>query len=437
MTLSATYSPDDNKLRLYASERLDADLYARVKEAGFSWAPKQGLFVAPAWTPGREDFLIELAGEIEDEDRTLVDRAEQRADRFGGYHANRVRDAEGAERGVRPILDAIPLGQPILVGHHSEKRARKDAERIESALRRAVTMWDRAEYWTDRAAGALAHAKHHERPDVRHRRVKGLEADRRKKAKELDEARAKLRLWEEVGTREQALAAANTTGYMSAKFPLDRYPRPEGASTYEGSMSVWSALKEGIVGAEEARRLALRCYGGAIEWASRWLGHYENRLAYERAMLAEVGGIKADAFDIQPGGQVQAGGTWLVVKRLNRQGGEVVSVSTMARDYRRVVGIEEVQGYRPPTEELANAVAKATKLAPLANYPQEGAVEMTKAEWDGTYTDSKGTRTAAATEANAAHRYRVVYRGARGPYPVFLTDAKRVDPPKAEGASQV
>ncbi|MGK3350090.1 hypothetical protein ACSLNV_25530, partial [Escherichia coli] len=34
------------------------------------------LFVAPAWTPGREDVLLSLAGEIEDEDSTLAERQE-------------------------------------------------------------------------------------------------------------------------------------------------------------------------------------------------------------------------------------------------------------------------------------------------------------------------------------------------------------------------
>jgi hypothetical protein len=31
------------------------------------------------WTPSREDFLIELCGEIGDEDQTLLDRAEERS----------------------------------------------------------------------------------------------------------------------------------------------------------------------------------------------------------------------------------------------------------------------------------------------------------------------------------------------------------------------
>ena len=34
---SATYSPEDNKLRLYPAHRLDKETYERVKAAGFSW----------------------------------------------------------------------------------------------------------------------------------------------------------------------------------------------------------------------------------------------------------------------------------------------------------------------------------------------------------------------------------------------------------------
>ena len=62
--LTATYSPDDNKLRLSSATRLDRDVYDRVKAAGFAWAPKQDQFIASMWTPARADLCIELAGEI-------------------------------------------------------------------------------------------------------------------------------------------------------------------------------------------------------------------------------------------------------------------------------------------------------------------------------------------------------------------------------------
>jgi hypothetical protein len=171
MTMYATYSPEDNKLRLYSTHRLDEETYRRVKAAGFIWAPKQQLFVAPMWTPDREDLLAELAGEIGDEDTSLVERAEERADRFDDYGAARAQDAEHAKRAVDAIAQHIPFGQPILVGHHSERHARRDAERIENGMRRAVKMWDTSQYWKARAA------KYKERPDVRARRIKGLESE--------------------------------------------------------------------------------------------------------------------------------------------------------------------------------------------------------------------------------------------------------------------
>ena len=110
-TYTATYSPDDNKIRLYAATRLSAEDYARLKAAGFRWAPKQDLFVAPMWTPGREDVLLELAGEIGDEDTSLVDRASERAERFEDYQGKRLHDAERAHAAVATLADGIPLGQ--------------------------------------------------------------------------------------------------------------------------------------------------------------------------------------------------------------------------------------------------------------------------------------------------------------------------------------
>src|SRR6202521_1514136 len=98
--MKATYSPEDNKLRLYPSSRLPKDLYDRVKGAGFIWAPKQELFVAPAWSPAREDLLIELCCDIGDEDTSLVDRAEERAERFEEYSDNREADAHQARTAV-------------------------------------------------------------------------------------------------------------------------------------------------------------------------------------------------------------------------------------------------------------------------------------------------------------------------------------------------
>lgn len=191
----ATYSPDDNKLRLYAVSRLDSETYKKVHDAGFRWAPKQALFVAPAWTPGREDVLLSLAGEIEDEDSTLAERQEARAERFTGYSGKRASESAQALDEVERLAAMIPPGQPILVGHHSERRARRDAQRIENGMKRAVMLFERAEYWEERARSALLHAKYKERPDVRWRRIKKIEADLRKAEKTIAQSQKYLTMW--------------------------------------------------------------------------------------------------------------------------------------------------------------------------------------------------------------------------------------------------
>ena len=318
MHMNATYSPEDNKLRLYSVSRLAPELYARVKEAGFRFAPRQELFVAPMWTPGREDLLLELCGEIDDEDTSLVGRAEERSERFTEYSEHRTADADRAQKAVSAIADNIPFGQPILVGHHSERRARRDAQRIEDGMRRAVKMWDTATYWTDRAAGAIRNAKYKERPDVRARRIKTIEADKRKPERTIAESTRNRKAWAAEGlTDGQAQQIANFD-HLSFSFPSDKYP----ASTYEGPRSLWSALDSKVIDADKAAQLAVSAHARIIAHCSRWVAHYENRIAYERAMLAEDGGTLADQNKPEKGGACRCWASpregWSYIQKVNR-----------------------------------------------------------------------------------------------------------------------
>jgi hypothetical protein len=45
-----------------------------------------------------------------------------------------------------------------------------------------------------------------------------------------------------------------------------------------------------------------------IARAQRWLDHYTNRIAYEKAMLGETGGLAAARFNLEVGGKVLIGG---------------------------------------------------------------------------------------------------------------------------------
>lgn len=446
MTYTATYSPDDNKLRLYSVARLDADTYARVRAAGFIYAPKQQLFVAPMWTPDREDLLLELCGEIDDEDTSLVDRAEERAERFEEYRDNRAQDAARAHEAVSAIADGIPLGQPILVGHHSERHARRDAEKIENGMRRAVKMWETSKYWQSRAAGAIRHAKYKERPDVRARRIKGIDADKRKRERTKADAQAYRDAFRAVDMPERwkpredgTIPTRQERGYFIAGRlaggPYLATVRTDGPNATTLRYSAYDVLAPDEKRYKSCPAMSVDDVIAELDrWivrvnasCDRWIQHYEFRLEYERAMLAEAGGLITDRteYPIVAGGRVLVRGEWLTVKKVNRKDGRIVSVSTNAR-YVRVKGIEEVKDYQPPTAEDLATVKAATKLPPMLNLDSAGARRMTQAEYTRMPSDYKGTQIAAATEERGAYRYRTCFKGG-GHFtvvPVFLTDAK-------------
>jgi predicted RNA methylase len=420
MLMTASYDPADDKIRLRASARLDAETYARVKAAGFGWAPKQGLFYA-VWRPDREDLMLELCGEIGDEDTSLVDRAEERAERFEEYSDKRGDEAERARANVERIAGGIPLGQHVLVGHHSEKHARRDAKRIEDGMRKSIKLWETSTYWTRRAQGAIDAAKYKELPSVRHRRIKGLESDKRKMLKDRERSMTFIKLWSKPDlTRDAALKICN----------------------YQHGVSVWSDIDQDKITPAQAAERCIKSHTRTAEHCERWLAHLENRLAYERAMLGESGGLAADRFDIKVGGRVflrgRRAGEWFVVKRLNKGAeGRVNSVTVFGIGW--TVGIESVADYRDPEEGDVAKVKKATSLAPIVNYPGGGFLHMTKADWDsgrkhsGSYYYSKQK----AGEKYGAHRVALCYRGGSPKY-VYLTDvATKMPPPAVSDAEPV
>ncbi len=366
MTLTATYSPEDNKLRLYSILRLDSDMYSRLKAAGFKWAPRQQLFVAPMWTPQRADLLMELCGEIGDDDKSLVKRAEERAERFDIFSENRATDAEQARKNVDAIVEHIPFGQPILVGHHSERRARKDAQRIDDGMRKSIKMWDTSKYWTARAEAAIQHAKYKELPAVRARRIKGLESDERKYAKYLKNYEFGLRAWGNEGlTKDQALIVARHSDF--------RMPRKEGdRPDFDQNPSAWDALSGSYPNlyaprtVEEVVERALVHYRSSIRWAQRWIEHTQNRLTYERAMLASDGGIVADKNTPEIGGSCKCWasprGGWSVIQKVNK-----VSVTVLdnwgngGRDFTRTIPFDKLTGVMSRAE--VDAARQAGLLA--------------------------------------------------------------------------
>jgi hypothetical protein len=172
---SATYCPEDNKLRLYVG-RVPRDEYLKLRAEGWQALHKQretgGGDFAAVWTPERRDTALEYAGIIEDEDMGPAERAADRAERFAGYREKR----EGEAVSRADTYDAGPQAH----GYQSQARAERAARRHDAIAGRAVDAWSKAEYWTSRTAGVISHALHKAAPGVRMGRIITLETELRK-----------------------------------------------------------------------------------------------------------------------------------------------------------------------------------------------------------------------------------------------------------------
>lgn len=80
-----------------------------------------------------------------------VKQAERRA-RLEAQAANARAEAEAQFAAAQQISDMIPFGQPILVGHHSEKRHRRDIKKFDNHHRKGFAHLATADELEDRAA---------------------------------------------------------------------------------------------------------------------------------------------------------------------------------------------------------------------------------------------------------------------------------------------
>lgn len=79
------------------------------------------------------------------------DRIIQKKEYYEAKAEKFAKEAESRATSARETMQNIPLGQPILVGHHSEKRHRKDIERIDRNFGKSVEASEKSEYYANKA----------------------------------------------------------------------------------------------------------------------------------------------------------------------------------------------------------------------------------------------------------------------------------------------
>lgn len=86
--------------------------------------------------------------------RNRKERQEARAERYREYAENAAKRAAVAFNASDAAVAGIPPGQPILVGHHSEKAHRRALERSNCAMMRSVHESEKAAYYQQKAEAA-------------------------------------------------------------------------------------------------------------------------------------------------------------------------------------------------------------------------------------------------------------------------------------------
>lgn len=366
---TATYCPEDNKLRLYVG-RVPRDEYLKLRAEGWTATPKQDCNFVAVWTPERRDTALEYAEIIEDEDQSPEERAADRAERFGEYRDKRTEEATGH-------ADRFDAGSAVH-GYQDANRGARAARRHDRIADHAVDAWSKAEYWISRTAGVISHALYKSTPGVRMGRIKVLEAELRAKVERYEKA-AKLF---DVLSDIRAITDLEKRDKMVLEFfghvSMHReYPHPDHPEEVHSIYVHLTSEQRRHITSEEALAMYFSDHSRPDIENNDWANHYKLRLTYENQMLEAQGG-RAAFVEMVPSGWI--GGHQIRKVNKSNATGRVVSVTlkmpgdrwgnTREGFHMMVYNIERLPAgaYRAPTPEDLESL-KETKTAEKSAQP--------------------------------------------------------------------
>ncbi len=169
-----------------------------------------------------------------------AERLEERAEALEGRATRRAGEARGRFDAAYGLMDMIPVGQPILVGHHSERRHRRHLERVDANLRAGVEAAREAEDAAAAAATARSHMDRREDPLTVASRIERLAADLRDVRRKLD---GTSRNGMEYGQRAEGLHRQQleaSAAHLAAQ--LDHWRRVRADQVAAGDVREWSRV---------------------------------------------------------------------------------------------------------------------------------------------------------------------------------------------------
>ncbi len=124
---------------------------------------------------GEQGSRLSFAEQIEAKQERAADRAERFHNRADRANANSQQLSNTAQK----MAEIIPMGQPILVGHHSEKSDRNFRGRIANKFEKAFKEQDKAKHYEYRAevAERIAGGAEYQNPAFLYRRIEEVKAE--------------------------------------------------------------------------------------------------------------------------------------------------------------------------------------------------------------------------------------------------------------------
>ena len=226
-------------------------------------------------------------------------RAAERAERYSARAEKAENRSEAAHEQFRALLDPIPFGQPILVGHHSERRHRRTLEKADNAMRKACEEADKAKYYKGRAFSSSCKAEGHDAAFAA-RRLREAEAEVRRFQRNLawaernEYGRYSPEVIEREQTRYGALIAEYTehVAYWKAQIEASGAGKVvEGLSERDAAMK--ASLKKGdyiFSDGDWWQVLQVNAKSVTVQCLTRGCEHFKPRLAYseiEKRLSAE------------------------------------------------------------------------------------------------------------------------------------------------------
>lgn len=184
-TATLTHDPISHLHWLEFAGKPDAETRAALKAAGWRWGGYR-----KAWYNHRKRPTIPPC--VEAEDGGEVQYAAERADRLEARAQKHDAAATAAYERSHAAVEQIPLGQPILAGHHSERMHRAALRRSHAAMDKSVREDATAKRLHQDAESSQRHQAHIETPEAMARRAERLEAEYRHMRRSIEDYEARL-----------------------------------------------------------------------------------------------------------------------------------------------------------------------------------------------------------------------------------------------------